>query len=257
MLPRYSMPACFLCIFVSLQVAANGLQPDEIEKFRLECWSNPDYDVELKFAPVRRITGESRSEGRWSYEFTGAEQQYSDGRVKLPLDGAARVDLVTQLNRKDSDIDEGYLWSVIVAPKVKNWRFGAHWPLNRPITGYHRLAGKRESLIQAATLSVYNSDPVHSRISPKDIDSAGTLNSAWENLYGEKIVSRLVYPASKSADGYSLTFYYVPTPALRLINEEGYRWPSFKHVDREGSVYGFLLKTDGECIAATSIQVVR
>ena len=28
-----------------------------------------------------------------------------------------------------------------------------------------------------------------------------------------------------------MTFYYVPTPALRLINEDGYKWPSFKHVD--------------------------
>ncbi|NNE63088.1 MAG: hypothetical protein HKN34_03310, partial [Gammaproteobacteria bacterium] len=104
--------------------------------------------------------------------------------------------------------------------------------------------------------SVYNGDPVHTRISPKDIDSAGTLNSAWETLFGEKIVSRLVYPASKGQGDYSLTFYYMPTPALRLINEEGYRWPSFKHVDQQGKVYGFVLSAEGECLASTAVDVI-
>lgn len=101
--------ACLLLIIFQTH-AANGLQQTDIEKFRLECWSNPAYDIDLKFAPV-----------------------------------------------------------------------------------------------------------------------------------GEKIVSKLVYPASKGQEGYSLTFYYMPTPALRLINAEGYRWPSFKHVDQQGRVYGFVL----------------
>ncbi len=163
---------------------------------------------------------------------------------------------MTQLNQKDSDIGEGYLWNVIVAPKVKNWHFGGHWPTKRPITEYQRMSDKRDSLISVASLSVYNGHPVHTRIPPKDIDSAGTLNSAWETLFGEKIVSRLVYPASKAAEGYSLTFYYVPRPALRLINQEGYRWPSFKHVDQPGRVYGFVLSAEGECLASTAVDVV-
>ena len=241
--------------FVQVQ-AANGLQQVEIEKFRLECWSNPAYEIELNFAPVRRLSNESRLEGKWSYEFTSDDIQYPGARVKLPAGAAARVDLVTQLKQKDSNVDESYLWNVIVAPKVKNWRFGGHWPTKKSITEYQRMADKRDSLISVASLSIYNGDPVHTRISPKDIDSAGTLNSAWETLFGEKIVSRLVYPASKGQEGYSLTFYYMPTPALRLINEEGYRWPSFKHVDQQGKVYGFVLSAEGECLASTVVDVV-
>ncbi|MCP4430537.1 MAG: hypothetical protein GY806_06125 [Gammaproteobacteria bacterium] len=235
--------------------AAGGLRQAEIEKFRLECWSNPAYDLELKFAPVRRLTDESRRQGSWSYEFTSDNNRYPEERVSLPEKGAVRVDLVTQLNQKDSDFGEGYLWNVIVAPKVRNWRFGGHWPVKKSITEYQRMADKRDSLISVASLSVYNGHPVHTLISPKDIDSAGTLNGAWESLFGEKIVSRLVYPASKGRDGYSLTFYYMPIPSLQLINHEGYRWPSFKHVDRKGKVYGFVLTADGECLASASVEV--
>ncbi len=235
--------------------AAGGLRQAEIEKFRLECWSNPAYDLELKFAPVRRLVNDSRRQGSWSYEFTSVNNRYPEDRVSLPKSGAVRVDLVTRLNQKDSDFGEGYLWNVIVAPKVKNWRFGGHWPVKKSITEYQHMADKRDSLINVASLSVYNGHPVHTLISPKDIDSAGTLNGAWESLFGEKIVSRLVYPASKGRDGYSLTFYYMPIPSLQLINQNGYKWPSFKHVDRPGKVYGFVLNSDGECLASTSVDV--
>jgi hypothetical protein len=236
--------------------ASSGLQQAEIEKFRLQCWSDPAYDIELKFAPVRRLADESRLEGKWSYEFINDDSRYAEARVKLPTGAAARVDLVAQLNQKDSDVGESYLWNVIVAPKVKNWDFGGHWPARKSITEYQRMTDKRDSLISVASLSVYDGDPVHPRSSPNDIDSAGTLNSAWETLFGEKIVSRLVYPASKGQGGYSLTFYYMPTPALRLINEQGYRWPSFKHVDQQGKVYGFVLSAEGECLASTAVDVV-
>lgn len=244
---------CLMAVF-HLQ-AADGLQAETIEKFKFECWPNPAYDVELSFAPVRRLSSETREPGRWSYELLSDEKQYPLGKVELPAEGAVRVDLVTQLNRKESDVGESYLWNVIVAPKVSNWRFGGHWPRKQAITNYQRITGKRDALINVATLSEYRGDPVHTQISPKDIDSSGTLNSAWETLFGKKIVSTLVYPASKAQQGYSLTFYYLPTPALRLINPEGYRWPSFKHVDREGKVYGFLLTPDGECLASASVMV--
>lgn len=259
MIERMSMSFVFVTgfwLFLALDLqAANGLQPAQIEKFKLECWPDPAYDVELNFAPVRRLASDSRAQGKWSYELVSDARQYPQGRVNLPAEGAVRVDLVTQLNQKDSGMGEGYLWNVIVAPKVKHWRFGGHWPVKQAITEYQRIADRRDSLISVATLSEYNGDPVHTQISPKDIDSAGTLNSAWETLFGQKIVSMLVYPASKGEGGYSLTFYYMPTPALRLINQEGYRWPSFKHVDSEGKVYGFLLTADGECLASTSVDV--
>lgn len=257
MLRRYSIALLLLFVVSFRTHSAGGLQQVEIEKFRLECWSNPAYDIELKFAPVRRLADESRPKGKWSYEFINDDGQNSEATVKLPASAAARVDLVTQLNQKDSDIGESYLWNVIVAPKVSKWRFGGHWPAKKSISEYQRMTHKRDSLISVASLSVYNDEPVHTRIPPKDIDSAGTLNSAWETLFGEKIVSRLVYPASKGEGGYSLTFYYMPTPALRFINEEGYRWPSFKHVDQPGKVYGFVLSPEGECLASTAVDVVN
>ena len=193
-----------LCV---LQTAvASGLQQAEIEKFRLECWSSAAYDIELKFAPVRKLTRESRQPGQWSYEYASDENRYPAEGVRLPASGAVRVDLVTRLNQKDSGFGESYLWNVIVAPKVENWHFGAHWPIKKPISEYRRMADKRDSLINVAALSIHNGHPVHTQISPKDIDSAGTLNRSWESLFGEKIVSRLVYPASKGQQDYSLTF---------------------------------------------------
>lgn len=239
----------------------DGLRESAVENFKLECWSNPKYDLALNFSPVRRLPESSQSEGKWSYQFLSDERLYPQQKVSLPDSGAVRVDLVTQLNQKDSDIGESYLWNVIVAPKVKGWTFGGHWPTKKPITEYLRLKEKRDSLVSMATLSIHNGHPVHTQILPKDIDSAGTLNNAWENLFGSKIVSSLVYPASKGNEpqhgDYSLTFYYMPTPELRLINVDGYKWPSFKHVDHQGKVYGFVLSPDGECLASTSVKVGR
>ena len=144
---------------------------------------------------------------------------------------------------------------------MTGWGFGGHWPTTKPINEYQRLRNKRESLISMATLSAHEGQPVHTKISPRDIDSAGTLNNAWEDIFGIKIVTNLVYPATKGAQsgqrGYSLTFYYVPTPALRFINEKGYKWPSFKHIDKPGKIYGFVLTPEGECLAWDSVDVVR
>ena len=239
--------------------AGAGLQEQDVEKYKLECWPNSEYDLKLNFSPVSRLSGATRTEGKWSYQFLSEDRLYPGEQVSLPNAAAVRVDLVTQLNQKDSDFGESYLWNVIVAPSVKGWTFGGHWPTKKPINEYRRLKDKRESLVSLATLSIHDGHPVHTQILPKDIDTAGTLNSAWEDIFGKKIVSNLIYPASKDNSskhsGYSLTFYYMPTPAHRLINEDGYKWPSFKHVDRPGKVYGFVLAPDGECLASTSVNV--
>lgn len=246
---------------ISPAYSASGLVASDIEKYRVDCWSNPDYNLSLKFSPVSRLPKESRVSGQWSYAFKTEDQLYPDNQLSLPKSAAARVDLVMQLNQSGSDIGESYLWTVIAAPRVKGWRYGGHWPTKKPITEYQRLKDKRESLVNIATLSEQGGQPVHSKISPKDIDSAGSLNNAWEDIFGKKIVSQLVYPASKNGQsnrgGYSLTFYYVPTPALGLINQDGYKWPSFKHVDNEGKVFGFVLTPDGECLSSSSVDVVR
>lgn len=245
----------------STAYAGKVLEEADVEKFKFECWSNQDYNLELKFSPVKRLSVESRAEGQWSYEFATEDKQYLENKISLPASGAVRVDLVMQLKETDSDIGESYLWNVIVAPTVHGWGFGGHWPTKKPITDYRRLKNKKESLISMATLSAQDGQPVHTKIPPQDIDSAGTLNNAWEDIFGKKIVSNLVYPGSKGAQsdqsGYSLTFYYVPTPALRLINEDGYKWPSFKHIDKEGKVFGFVLTPEGECLAWNSIDIVR
>lgn len=241
--------------------AGRVLEEADVEKFTWNCDSSQGNGLEFKFSPVRRLSEESRAEGQWSYEFATEDEKYPDNKVSLPVSGAVRVDLVTQLNKSDSDIGEGYLWNVIVAPTVNGWGFGGHWPSKKPITEYQRLKNKKESLINMAMLSVQDGQPVHTKISPQDIDSAGTLNNAWEDIFGRKIVSNLVYPGSKGArsdqSGYSLTFYYVPTPALRFINEDGYKWPSFKHIDKEGKVFGFVLTPEGECLAWNSIDIVK
>ena len=256
---------CFILallpVITSKAYANNVLEVDDVEKFKFECIQNPQYNMEFKFAPVKRLAEEQKPDGQWSYEFTTADKQYAEKQIQLPESGAVRVDLVMQLNKSDSEIGEGYLWNVIVAPSVNGWGFGGYWPTKKPVTQYPRLLDKRESLVSMATLSTYDGQPVHTKIPPKDIDSAGTLNNAWEDIFGKKIVSNLLYPGSKGAQsgqvGYTLTFYYVPTPALRLINEGGYKWPSFKHVDKEGKVFGFVLTSDGECLAWDSIDVVK
>ncbi len=241
--------------------AENGLKVDDVDKFKFECWANPDYKINLKFAPVRKLPEESGSEGQWAYEYSTEDKQYPQDRIKLPARGAVRIDLVLILNKSDSTNGESYLWHVIVGPTVTGWGFGGHWPTKKAINEYYRLRDKRESLINMARLSAHQGQPVHSKISPRDIDSAGTLNNAWEDIFGTKIVSNLLYPGTRGVQagerGYSLTFYHVPTPALRLINENGYKWPSFKHIDKPGKVYGFVLTPKGECLAWDSIDVVK
>lgn len=240
--------------------ASNALELADVENFTYGCVPNQNNGLRFEFSPVRRLSSASRSVGQWSFEFRTEDRRYPDNRISLPEHGALRLDLVMQLDQSESDSGESYLWNVIVAPTVTGWTFGGHWPTKGSIIEEPRLAAKRESLIHMMKLSSLDRQPVHSKILPKDIDSAGTLNKAWENLFGKEIISSLVYPASKGArvdqSGYSLTFYYVPTPAIRLINAEGYKWPSFKHVDKAGKVFGFVLSPQGKCLAWNSIEVV-
>jgi hypothetical protein len=259
---RYAIIALMLLLVTHSAVYANtGLKAADVEKFKYECWSNDAYDLEFRFSPVKKLPEASRAEGQWSYEYVTQDRQYPGNRISLPASGAVRVDLVMQLKKSNSGIGENYLWNVIVAPAVNGWRYGGHWPSKKLITEYRRLKNKRKSLIDMATLSAQDDQPVHTRIPPQDIDSAGTLNNAWEDIFGKKIVSRLVYPGSKGAEsdqtGYSSTFYYVPTPALRYINDDDYKWPSFKHIDKEGRVFGFVLTPGGDCLASTVIDIVR
>ena len=249
-----------LLILFGLNAQAAALTQTDVEKFQFECWPNAKYNVDVKFAPVKKVSEELKAVGQWAYEFLNEEKQFSDNQINLPKKGAARVDMVLRLDALDSERSESYLWNVIVAPTVKGWRYGGHWATKEPITAYQRLSDKRQSLVAMATLSAHNDQPVHTKIPSKDVDKAGTLNKAWVDVFGEKIID-LVYRGSKGAlagdRGYSLTFYYVPTPALRLINENGYKWPSFKHVDQTGKAFGFVLTPEGECLDWSSIDIVR
>lgn len=254
------LASVLLSIAHSTAQADHALERVAVENFRYECSSNSKYKLRVQFSPVKKIAGESKENRQWSYEFLTADKQYPENKIKLPANAAVRADLVLQLGRSNSGVAENYLWNVIVAPTVNGWKYGGHWPAKKSVTEYQRLKGKRQSLIDMATLSAYEEQPVHTKIPPKDVDKAGTLNDAWVDVFGRKIVE-LVYAASKGAlsghSGYSLTFYYVPTPALRYINRKGYKWPSFKHVDKEGKVFGFVLTPDGECLAWSSVDVVR
>ena len=247
--------------FSSMPFAGDTLKQGDVENFGFECWSDDNYNIEIQFAPVRKIEGDSLEGDKWSYEYTNKEREYPNNKIKLTKNQAVRVDFVSVLKKSDSSIGESYLWHVIVSPTVTGWGFGAHWPTTKSINKYGRLSKKRKSLIDMAKMSTYDGQPVHTKIPLRDIDSAGTLNSAWEDIFGQKIVSSLVYPGTRGAKsgrrGYSLTFYHVPTPSLKLINEEGYKWPSFKHVDKAGKVYGFVLTPDGKCLDWDSVEIVE
>ena len=249
-------------IFISFSsFAEDVLTENDVSNFQLECNPIQGYDIELKFAPVRKLSEESRTGGQWSYEFTTDDEQYPKKEISLSKDGSVRVDLILQLNRSKSEIEESYLWNVIVGPRVTGWGFGGYWPAKKPINEYQRLRKKRESLIKVATLSALKGGPVHTLIPSRNVGKSTTLNSAWIDIFGHDIVSKLVYSGTNGAKsgkkGHSLTFYHVPTPALHLINANGYRWPSFKQIDKPGKVFGFVLTPDGRCLASDSIDVVK
>jgi hypothetical protein len=257
-----------ICLFfISIQIifinfnsfADDVLDENDVSKFQYECRATEGYNIDLKFAPVEKLSEEFKSEDQWSYKFV--DKQYPKTGIKLSEDGSVRVDLVLILKRSESEIGESYLWNVIVGPRNTGWKFGGFWPTKESIHDYLRLSKKVESLIDIATLSSFSDGFVHTQIPYEDVDKSTKLNSAWIDLFGEKIVSDLVYSGTSGAindlEGYSLTFYHVPTPALRLINDDGYKWPSFKHIDKPGKVFGFVLSPDGKCLAETSIKVVK
>ena len=257
-----------LCSIVTLMclstLAFSALTQTDLENFKYQCAPDMEYDLAINFAPVKKLAGNMKATGQWSYEYLTADKQFSGRQITLPKNGAARVDLVFQLNASDSNKPENYMWQVIAAPTVTGWKYGGHWATKLPVTAYQRLKAKRQSLITLATLSAHKGQPVHSKISPKDVDKSGTLNNAWADLFGDGIMD-LVYAASNKSSfshstnqvSYSLTFYYVPTPALRFINDNGYKWPSFKHVDQPGTVFGFALTPGGDCLNWSSIDVVK
>lgn len=241
--------------------ADDVLSEKEVSDFQFECESITGYDIDLKFAPVRKISEELKHEDQWSYEFTTDDKKYPKTGIKLPMDGSVRVDLVLTIKRSKSKIGESYLWNVIVGPRNYGWGFGGFWPTEKSINDYDRLRHKKESLKKIAKLSRQSDGYVHSKIPIENIGESLKLNSAWIDIFGEKVVSDLVYSGTNGAnnnkEGYSLTFYHVPTPAVHLINDNGYKWPSFKHIDKPGKVFGFVLTPDGKCLAGTSINVVK
>lgn len=258
---RQALFICRILLLMSLSAQSSAaLTLSAVENYKYQCSPNTQYDLDVIFAPVQKISRPPETEAQWSYKYLTKNRRFSNKQVELPKRGAARVDIVLQLNRSDSTKAESYLWQVIIAPKVKGWRYGGHWAAKLPVTAYQRMQHKRASLIAMATLSAENEQPVHSKIPPQDVDKAGTLNKSWIDVFGEKIVD-LVYagsePSASSGNGYSVTFYYVPTPTLRLISKNGYKWPSTKHVDRPGVVFGFVLTPEGECLSWNSIDIVK
>ena len=249
-----------LMLMILSTQASSELTQTDVENFKYQCRPNVAYDLDTLFAPVQKISDQLKAAGQWSYQYLTENKQFSDRQISLPVKGAARVDMILKLNASDSDLPESYLWQVIVAPTVRGWKFGGHWATKLAVTALQRLNHKRSSLITMATLSAFNGQPVHSLISPRDVDKSETLNSAWVDVFGKEIVN-LVYSGSETKQdqqpGYSVTFYYVPTPALRFINNNGYKWPSFKHVDQAGTVFGFVLTPEGDCLHWNSIDVVK
>jgi len=240
----------------------DALTQEAVESYKKKCWPSPDYKVGLKFAPIRKLPEGRVVNEQWGFEYINDEAQYSNNKVKLPVNGAKKIDSVLILNKSESTKKESYLWHVVATPTVVGWRYGGHWPLGKEkdITKFSGLVDKKLSLINVATLSVYNGDPVYTNIDISDVDKSGDLKKAWEKIFSEDIVT-LLYDAFKGASngvkGYSLTFFYVPTPTLNLINKNGYRWPTSKHVDRAGFAYSFVLTPEGNCIASRSIEIIR
>ena len=83
----------------SISYASNFLEQEDVEKFIFECRPNQEYDLELKFSPVMRLSGESRTAGQWSYEFLTEDKQYPDNKISLPARGRVRADSVAILTR--------------------------------------------------------------------------------------------------------------------------------------------------------------
>jgi len=238
------------------------LTQEAVENYKKKCWPSPDYKVDLRFAPIRGLPKDRVIKEQWGFEYTSKGAQYANNKVELPVRGAKKIDSVLTLNKSESTKRESYLWHVVATPTVVGWRYGGHWPLGeeKDITKFSRLKDKKFSLINVTTLSVYNGDPVYTNIDISDVDKSGDLKKAWEKIFSEDIVT-LLYDAFKGASnggkGYSLTFFYVPTPTLNLINKNGYRWPTSKHVDRPGFAYSFVLTPEGSCIASNLIEIIR
>lgn len=238
------------------------LTQEAVEKYKNKCWPSQDYKVDLKFAPIRELPKDRVVDGQWGSEYVSDDERYPNNKIKLPAIGARKIDSVLILSKSDSDKKESYLWHVIAAPTVVGWPFGGHWPFGKVknITDFSRLADKKSSLADVASLSIYKGDPVYTDIDISLVDESEDLRKAWGEIFSTEIVS-ILYDANKGASkgrkGYSLTFFYVPTPTLSLINDNGFRWPILKHVDRSGFAYSFVLTPEDDCIASNSIEIIK
>ena len=149
----------YLCLFfISIVLfffnfnsfAEDVLSENKVNIFQKGCWPTQGFDIELRFAPVRKRLEEEKSEDQWSYKFTTDDKKYPENRIKLPKDGSSvRVDLVLLLNKSESKIEESYLWTVIAGPRNTGWRFGGFWPTEKKsMKDFDRLSDKKESLIK-------------------------------------------------------------------------------------------------------------
>lgn len=242
---RISIVGLLSLIGISTGVNAE-IQVGDLEDYEILCESSADYNVEFEFSPEgNRFLGKT---------------------ISLFTDKATPIKMVLQLNRSDSDIGESYLWAVVASPALPGFRFGGELidkkaQGKRLVDRYKALSPKRDSLNKMATLSRFNDQPVHTTIKSRKIDKSESLNNAWINVFGNKIID-LVYKGtrdkkSREKRAYTLTFYYVHTPTLKIINSNGYHWPLLKHVGRAGKIFGFVLTPNGDCLESVSVEMVK
>ncbi len=234
--------------------------------------------------------------GGIGYQFKNGKTSYDNDIYELMENSedkvwlAQEIELKKEVAKKPKNIPSGegkwhkYIWIVISAPPILD----SKQPMNAMVREKDAEKAKAKGRIKESsdegtgTLITISDHWKISRIRDDNLEyqillhmdqklsdeDQTDINNFWKALVSNQAFDNLVWESKEERElndndlapnAYNHTFYFWPIPALgnNKYGRHELRNASSRRVVGPGKVYGFALDSDGQCLAATSVDVKK
>ena len=232
--------------------------------------SKPKFLLTSHFSPVRKVIEDcKRKSDFWCYEHLTPENQnrYRNNtemiteREDCPngVSKCAIIRFYSAVRGNDSKRPR-FIWHVISVPRPSNFALDGYMIRTEEAVDSDFL-GLEDDEYKLLLESKYPSErgdiPVYLQ---GDEAELGRVRDLWERLVGTDAWDALLWESttygSGSAGNYDHTFYNFEFPdAAGRTGSEGWRHVSQRTAMQPGTAYGFVLDSDGRCLASDKINL--
>ena len=265
-----SLRSIALLLLTSCIAIANDIQA--LDTYKLGCISteylprNNSY-----FSPVRKVD-DCQNHPFWCYEHLTNDKRYAGGQVSISEhqecpSGAQYCGDISFYSSFIKPSDQGeYMWHLISVPRGDGNLIDGYM-INAQLTVQAKKLSRDEYLKLLESNSSLPSNehvPVFIRIVAGTGGEVlkGEITSLWGKVVGNTALSRLVNQSLLNRKeglepSYDHTFYIFRTPSNEGdIGVDGWRYISNRTITKTGKAYGFVLNSQGDCIAADTVDIV-